>query len=406
MYGMKKIISALFIGLNSLMVACVSTETFVDKSRFVINLDATKEKDFIEMSSLFDKENVDVIALDTIFDEALIGSMDKIAFCDDFLLVLDAYVAKKLLVFDKKGQFIRQLGSIGQGPSEYVFPRDFTYDTDSGIVYVLDFDSQKINLYHIASGEFIKSMPCPTGISNIQYYDGLIYGNTYMPIAGKEKEFLLAIIDAKSGELLDCHIDPVQYNAGWSGRLANTGGPFLNYGRNGIRFSNLFSNTVFREDSERGIVPYLSIESQKWMTKEDLEGININSVEGAMKLYTMDNYSDIHDYIEHDSIFVCRIQNKINNCYVFADFSSGDICWSGSLQENILFEHVGTNLLNLTFGECTNSGVYYYVSPAQKDLFFHYRNKLSSQGKEKLGLLMSDNGENYNGIILYYEFKK
>ena len=79
--------------------------------------------------------------------KCLIKEVDKIAVCDGYIFVSEI---DKILQFDINGRFLRQIGSTGRGPAEYLSVIDFcineiTLDIfviSSRILLVYDFDGQ------------------------------------------------------------------------------------------------------------------------------------------------------------------------------------------------------------------------------------------------------------------------
>ena len=62
---------------------------------------------------------------------------------------MDKHIAKGLFVFDLKGVFLYKIGSIGSGPGEFTAISDFTIDTDKGVVYTLDNNTQIVHAYQL-----------------------------------------------------------------------------------------------------------------------------------------------------------------------------------------------------------------------------------------------------------------
>lgn len=78
---------------------------------------------------------VDLIPLET-SETVLLADVRKIVPSNDLLFILDTEY--KLRLFDKKGNFIREIGQEGQGPGEYSMLTDFTIDNERKEVYMND----------------------------------------------------------------------------------------------------------------------------------------------------------------------------------------------------------------------------------------------------------------------------
>ena len=97
-------------------------------------------------------------------DNSLIGNIDKII-CDkneDFYIA-DYYSSKKVFRFDKKGNFIRSYGKIGQGPGEYNSIRGFALDSESNIFLLANYKLIKFD----KNGKLLKEI-------RIKYHSGYI----------------------------------------------------------------------------------------------------------------------------------------------------------------------------------------------------------------------------------------
>ncbi len=81
----------------------------------------------------------------------LIKEIDKIEFSDSFIFVSET---KRLLQFDMKGKFIRQIGSVGRGPEEYLSVPDFCIANIKHEVNIIS--NGKLLIYGF-DGHFIKS---------------------------------------------------------------------------------------------------------------------------------------------------------------------------------------------------------------------------------------------------------
>ncbi len=77
--------------------------------------------------------------------ESAFSSIDLIVCQDDRYFIFDQYSSNKLLIFDDRGRFVRQIGRPGHGPGEYVRLESFSVRNDT--VFALDANGQKILVY-------------------------------------------------------------------------------------------------------------------------------------------------------------------------------------------------------------------------------------------------------------------
>ncbi len=87
--------------------------------------------------------------------KSIIGEINKIAVCDNKIYVVDRFVGNAVFVFDKKGQFLWRLGSLGHGEGQYSYPHDIIVDSVRHEVKVLDSENMRINVYSTKDGRFL-----------------------------------------------------------------------------------------------------------------------------------------------------------------------------------------------------------------------------------------------------------
>lgn len=77
-------------------------------------------------------------------------------------VISDNYVAivqgsqRPILLFDRKGKYIAQIGMVGNGPGEYILPYDAFIDENRGAVYVTEMVSKSMLEYNL-KGEYVRS---------------------------------------------------------------------------------------------------------------------------------------------------------------------------------------------------------------------------------------------------------
>jgi hypothetical protein len=83
--------------------------------------------------------------------------------------VFDRYVIVNsggMKLFDRKGKYLRSIGSRGKGPQEYLSSSRFALDEKSEKVYILDDQQHKVIVYHL-DGTFGASFPIAKNASRI-----------------------------------------------------------------------------------------------------------------------------------------------------------------------------------------------------------------------------------------------
>ena len=86
-------------------------------------------------------EKIEYIPLETT-PNSLVGNLNgvgldlaKIIFCDSFIFISDG---EKLLQFDRSGKFIKQIGTVGRGPGQYLEPINFCIDEKKRNIYIIN----------------------------------------------------------------------------------------------------------------------------------------------------------------------------------------------------------------------------------------------------------------------------
>lgn len=86
-------------------------------------------------------------------DDCIIGQIQKVEDVDGVLVVLTR--SQEVLAFDKEsGKFLRQIGTIGEGPDEYITATDIFYDKTHNSINILDRIKDNVVSYNV-DGECI-----------------------------------------------------------------------------------------------------------------------------------------------------------------------------------------------------------------------------------------------------------
>jgi hypothetical protein len=213
------------------------------------------------MSSIFSKARA-IFLEET--DYAVIGEINSIQVFENYIFVLDIYKAKKLFVFNKDGKYLRQIGTVGHGPGEYVSIRDFCLDTINREIYIHDAGKQMLHKYNFETGRYIESVKMQHDkgychyvmYSNNKIYANLTHhGNLVMELNLKthtQKEFL----------------NTDEYNLGWNRAYFTQYNVFTSK-LNSPKYVEHLMTTVMNIN-ETGLHPYLTVKSKNWVKKSDI----------------------------------------------------------------------------------------------------------------------------------------
>ena len=229
-------------------------------------------------------EKVEAIELE-VTDASLIQSVSRVLCSPDFIIVQEW---KSIMLFDRKGKFIRQIGSSGQGPGEYV---------DIGTI-TADFDSKKIFVYS-SGGKFIcydfegmviKESPLEyfgrTYNPYMNYIDGklLFLSESFITIEEnlKSQRILFFINDEllKTDSILIRNIDLSHFEIGYAPQYDY----ITSYGNNTYLYysviipSNIVSDTLY-QFKNNNFIPHLSVKfNNRGLNSDGRKDIYIDNI--------------------------------------------------------------------------------------------------------------------------------
>ena len=134
----------------------------------------------------------------------IINRINQIAINDSLIFVSDGL---KLIQFSVNGNFIRQIGSYGRGPGEYIFIWDFCIGNAESLIYVLNAGSREVMIFDFF-GKFIKSISLPTQQTQVIIMDSgeLIFHVPNMIMKSDDTAYSWIIVD-NNGTILSSQIN-------------------------------------------------------------------------------------------------------------------------------------------------------------------------------------------------------
>ncbi len=139
-------------GLNDMDV--VAEKVKVGDSE-VISCDLTKLKDTVDLPLSLFAEELQLVKLDN-RDEALVGG--GATFVSKHYILVRNNRNNPFKLFDKSGKFITAIGAFGQGPNEYQNVYDEWLDEQSGQIFLLPWQSDKVLRFNL-QGEPLDPIP-------------------------------------------------------------------------------------------------------------------------------------------------------------------------------------------------------------------------------------------------------
>lgn len=374
-------------------------------SLLIIDIDHSVKSESINYSDFYSNVQATILECDT---NVLIGYIDKLEAYNDYLIVLDVNYSKGVFVFDKSGNFIHKIGSIGQGVGEYVGVTDFTIDHD-GFLYLLDNWSQKINVYKLSNGTFVKSLKINENgyvYSYHVYKNSNFYVDSYFPKSLKNA-YLLHRIDDKLGYNKNQYLSVNDYNNSWTNIDYVENNAFYKSSINSAFFIQQFMDTIIKIKND-SVYPFAVIKSKNYITKKDVE--NVKEIGGG-------GFSSISELFSKNVIWNVR-DIRICNDYLFFR------CWEYNSQICILYDMIKKTTYkimyeknDLLFQDSVMSGVpLKYLSSNEYGSYFCVRTEdiemLVAYAKENMLLLpqkqleeIKELSDDSNPVIIYYEYK-
>lgn len=141
---------------------------------------------------------------------------------ENYLFMIDSSVGEKrrgVLVFDKQGSYLREIGHIGKGMNDFdIGPYQVQADEKNDCIYVRDLNPERILKFRISDGEFLESIPLSVNrCSEILMLDSLmlIARGPHHQIDEIGKKPLMWLQDLKGNLIQEVS------SAGWRHRLAS-----------------------------------------------------------------------------------------------------------------------------------------------------------------------------------------
>ena len=205
---MKTFFNSLLLGCLFLLLhpSCGQTPTGINLPEInlppsqILKINLDEDLVVLPQSAIF--ETVNYIKLETTSD-CLIGSISKLLYINDTLIIMDGSDARPILTFSNTGKFLHKIGDYGPGPKEYSSPSDIAYDPYNDELIVWSYNDRKILRYRL-DGEFVSAIQLDFWISSIVAYDKdimLAYVNNLRQASPNSKNYHFLFMD-KKGEIL------------------------------------------------------------------------------------------------------------------------------------------------------------------------------------------------------------
>lgn len=131
--------------------------------------------DTVRMPLSFFAKEMEIVKLDN-RDEALVGTCGA-TISDNYILVHSGYPPTAFKLFDRKGTYIANVGSAGDGPDEYKSVYDAQIDEQNQRIYLAPYQSNKLLVFDL-NGKVLEPIPfgvrCPKAKFKVDPVTGII----------------------------------------------------------------------------------------------------------------------------------------------------------------------------------------------------------------------------------------
>ena len=337
--------------------------------------------------SAFTAEELQIVKLDD-SDEALVKN--NAAVMSDNYILIQGMPPMPCKLFEKKtGKFISNIGSIGQGPNEYVAIYDQQIDESNNRIYLLPWSASKILVFDL-QGNALEPIPLcysiPKGGFKVDTESGTVTV-AILPFQGTQAVVWQQTI---GGEMLN-YIPPehLALRPDFSNEVyMYTGGDVFDFFI--CPFFELRADTLYRYDvSDNKLIPLFTL---------DLRGSN-----------------SWHSYTESSKYFFCDLAEPKQvgeNTYTTQDnrfFFVDKETLKGSY---FILENDFLGNIEIEWPTYALSGDYYVYNADPGNLYDELDKQLNSgkpltpEMREKLTTLKNSITENDNNYVLYAKLKK
>ena len=227
-------------------------------------------------------QDVNYIKLQT-NSNCFIGRIEDAKFTKDYIFI--HHNGNKLLAqFDKKGNFIRNIGKLGRGPGEYSLIREFSIDPENRLIYIQP-NYTKVMMVFSFDGEYHETLTNINAEGFLCWAHDTLFIQFHEPILGNEK--YVFIEKDSDGDTLQVvknfyYWDKSKrsyYMTYYWGRNV-----FYRYD-NKLHFKGWYNDTIYTIDSLNNIIPAFFIDLKQYKLPDELRPERNSSHKVPKKYY-------------------------------------------------------------------------------------------------------------------------
>jgi hypothetical protein len=336
--------------------------------RIKVNPDTDKETKFY-LSEL--ASEVKYVKLET-RPECLIPEVRKVMIDNDRIFVSTyALDDERLYMFTSDGKFIRQIGSLGRGPEEYLSMLDFTLDREMDILYFIDSFGKLFVYDYNGECRWTRKLNCVP--ARITFHDNSLFLLTAWPFYFYNNGFALTISEP-TGKKPDRVLLNRKYLA-LDGPGKNTMVyPNMVIGENGSNSVSVLEekfDTLYHVNSSGKVEPEYVIELAKKMPRDIVTQFEYND---AIKKYNV--YSSI---VETDQFLIFSVSAGKQSFIYFCNKLTGQLLMQNTNQYKQFIYNDYDGGLSFKPGGLAERNTLYSVVNSMK-----LKNKVESSGQQDL----------------------
>lgn len=239
-----------FAGLLVFLSSCNSQKQLEKTARVKIIFDESKSEE-VKLSEFADKKKCKLISLET-RKEALIVEITKLWLTDSLIIIYDQ-INSQILLFDNSGSFIRNIGSKGKGPGEYIAITNANFYPESNEIEIFDLVQMKMICYDIA-GKLVFDKRSSIYFTNFYRVDDGYW--VYGPFENGSKDIYNLHFATKDLKEIEESYFPTEIN--FDSRKTQN---FAINSRKELYFQYGYNNTIFKLENKTTVTPYYKIDA-------------------------------------------------------------------------------------------------------------------------------------------------
>lgn len=234
--------------------------------------------------------------------KALIAGVDQFLISSGTITIADNLKTERIVQFDTLGHYIRQIGAKGKADGEYIAPGCITL-SDSGEIWLADRGARKLLVYN-SSGQFIRDLTGITTPMEMAFKDSVLIGS--FPGYFADMPFRLKWFD-NDGDELDTAMPYITSRPMVAGRLQkNEIGD--------VMFAQKFNDTIY-SIGVKSLKPVVKMNMNDVnLTEEFIERTaDLTTKEFQRELFNNKEIVNYLDYVNFGSNWAVRQQKGFNS---------------------------------------------------------------------------------------------